>query len=83
MNIDETVLVNDLIPPFWECPHCGKTNETDEQANDILIEHLVVLRHCADCGYVHCWRLRLTKRFKEKVVNILLNGCVEGKRNDH
>lgn len=72
MDIDGTMLVDTLIPPHWECPHCGATNETDEYANDILMEHLRVLRHCKDCGYVHYWRLQLTEKFKQKVVELLL-----------
>ncbi len=75
MDIDKTILTDDVIPPHWECPHCGAINETDECANDILIEHLRVLRHCGDCGYVHCWELRLTEKFKQKVVELLLDGA--------
>ena len=36
-DVDVTMLTNDIIPPHWECPHCGKVMETDEQANEIMM----------------------------------------------
>lgn len=75
-SVDVTILKNDLIPPHWECPHCGSINETYETANDILFEHFKVLQQCRDCGYSHCWKLQLTEEFKRKVVKMLIEGSL-------
>lgn len=72
--IDKTTLVNRTMPEQWICPHCGQRNRTGLEANDILLEHFKYLQHCRTCGYVHFWELKLTDDFKQKVVNMLLEG---------
>lgn len=72
-KIDETVLVDRTLPKTWTCPHCGRINKTDQYAEEILLEHFKVIRHCPACAYLHVWTLVLTDDFKRKVVDFLLN----------
>ena len=72
-TIDETRLINRLMPKRWKCPHCGRQNKTGPMGDEILLEHFKYLEHCG-CGYVHFWTLELTDDFKKKVVGILRSG---------
>ena len=71
-SVDETVVVNSLLPKQWRCPHCGKVQKMDESAEEIFMEYFWVIRHCEKCMYLHAWRLKLTDDFKRKVVSMLI-----------
>lgn len=71
-KIDETTLVNRTLPKTWTCPHCGKRTRMDPYSEDIFLECFQVLCQCKSCGYVHLWRLVLTKEFKIKTISQLL-----------
>ncbi len=71
-NIDETILVDKFIPTAWKCPHCKAENRTGVFANEVLVEHFKYIQHCENCGYLHIWKLRLTDKFKQGVVKILM-----------
>lgn len=70
-SVDHTWLTDSMIPKSWKCPHCGRKNKTGKYADEILLENFKYLEHCG-CGYVHCWELKLTDEFKQKVVDYLL-----------
>lgn len=72
--IDETLLVDRDIPASWKCPHCGKQNQTGMYASTILIENGKYIEHCEYCGYLHIWTLKLTEKFKQSVIDYLING---------
>ena len=74
VDVDHTELVDSQLPFSWICPNCRQRNITDKCANDILLEYLKVMRHCKRCGHVHLWILKLTAKFKERVVDCLING---------
>lgn len=76
VSVDETTLINKLMPKTWTCPHCRRQNRTGQQANNILMEHFKYLEHCGGCGYVHFWRLKLTDDFKKMVVRMLEEGAM-------
>ena len=44
-------------------------------ADEILMEHGKYLEHCG-CGYVHIWYLKLTDGFKQRVVDMLMEGKI-------
>ena len=72
-QLDETYLVDRLMPKTWKCPHCGKRNKTGIYADEILIDNFKYLEHCG-CGYVHIWYLQITDGFKRQVVSMLMEG---------
>ena len=72
--IDETILVDRLMPKSWKCPRCKRKNTTGKYANAILVENFKYLEHCDGCCAVHAWHLELTDQFKRGVVNMLLGG---------
>ena len=71
-NIDETILVNTMMPKSWTCPHCGKRSKTGTYSDEILLEHGIVFEDCPHCGFVHTWRLKLSDNFKKDIINMLL-----------
>lgn len=77
-TVDETILVDHLLPKRWECPHCRKVQSFGQNANEILMEHFIYLEHCEKCAYVHCWRLELTDEFKKTVVRMITGGDLNG-----
>lgn len=70
-KIDETTLIDETLPDWWRCPHCGKRNRMDPEAEEILLEFFKVIRQCPVCGYLHIWKLELTEGFKRKVIDLL------------
>lgn len=72
--VDETIITNASFPSRWKCPHCGAVTRLDEEAVEILIRHLTVIRQCGRCGHLHVWRLRLTEDFKRDVECLLNMG---------
>lgn len=70
-SIDETVIVNGVLPKSWKCPHCGKRQTFAKEDNEIFMEFMQFIRHCENCGYLHFWKLELTEDFKKKVVEQL------------
>ena len=73
-KIDETTLVDRTLPKRWTCPHCGRRNRMDPNAEAILLEFFKVIRHCASCGYLHYWKLVLTEDFKQGVIEMISTG---------
>ena len=71
-KIDETHLVNSLLPKTWTCPHCGKRFRMDPQAEEIFLEFFKVIRQCSNCGQLHIWTLELTEEFKQKTIDFIL-----------
>lgn len=71
-KIDETTLVDQMLPKLWTCPHCGKRNRMDPEAEGIFLEFFKVIRNCPSCGYLHIWSLELTSEFKRKTIDLLL-----------
>jgi rubredoxin len=71
-EIDETTLINQLLPKSWRCPHCGKRNRMDPYAEEIFLEFFQVIRQCPSCGFLHIWHLKLTEEFKKKIIDLLL-----------
>lgn len=71
--IDETHLIDRLMPKSWTCHHCGRRNKTGMYADEILLETFKYFEHCG-CGYVHFWDLKLTDGFKQQVVDLLTGG---------
>lgn len=71
-KIDETTLVDQTLPKSWTCPHCGKRNRMDPEAEGIFLEFFKVIRHCPHCAYLHLWTLELTSEFKRKTIDLLL-----------
>lgn len=72
---DETHLIDQCMPKTWRCPHCGRRNKSGMYADEILMEHGKYLEHCG-CGYVHIWYLKLTDGFKQRVVDMLMEGKI-------
>ena len=70
-SIDETVIVNGVLPKSWKCPHCGKRQTFAKEDNEIFMEFMQFIRHCEKCGYLHYWKLELTEDFKKQVVEQL------------
>ena len=72
--IDETTLVDQTLPKTWTCPHCGKRNRMDPNAEEIFLEHFKIIRHCPSCSYLHIWTLVLTEDFKKSVIEMISAG---------
>lgn len=72
--IDETRLINRLVPEKWRCPHCGHRQQKGPEADEILIEYGKYIEHCTNCGYLHIWYLKITEALKKQVVELLLTG---------
>ncbi len=77
-SIDETTLVDRLMPKSWKCPHCCRRNQPSEYADEIIMEHFKFIQHCEHCGYLHIWYLRLTDKFKKGVISLLVAGVQKG-----
>ena len=69
--IDETVIVNGVLPKSWKCPHCGKKQKFGKEDEEIFMSFMQLIRHCENCGYLHFWKLELTEDFKKQVVEQL------------
>ena len=84
-SIDETVIVNGVLPKSWKCPHCGKRQKFSDEDNELFMSFMKLIRHCEKCGYLHFWELKLTEDFKKQVVEQLtkeLNARMDGEAND-
>lgn len=71
-DIDHTVIVNGILPKSWKCPHCGRRQKFSNVDGELFLSFMKLLRHCENCGYLHCWELRLTDDFKRKVVDMVV-----------
>ena len=71
--IDETTLTDRTLPKTWTCPHCGRRNQMDPEAEEIFLEFFKVIRQCPTCGYLHIWKMVLTEGFKRRVINLLFH----------
>ena len=76
-DIDRTMIVDNVLPKSWKCPHCGKRQKVNPYGDEALIEFGKHIQHCEDCGYLHIWELKLTDNFKQQVIGMLLGGDTE------
>lgn len=73
-SIDRTVIVDNILPKSWKCPHCGQRQKMNPYGNETMIEFGKHIQHCKTCGYLHLWELKLTDNFKKQVVGMLVEG---------
>lgn len=73
-DIDRTMIVDNVLPKLWKCPHCGKRQKVNPYGGETLIEFGKHIQHCENCGYLHIWELKLTDNFKQQVIGMLLGG---------
>ena len=74
---DSTMIVDNVLPKSWKCPHCGKRQKMNPYGDETLIEFGNHIQHCGNCGYLHIWELKLTDNFKQQVIGMLLGGDTE------
>lgn len=74
INIDETQLIDEGMPKYWICPHCGKRQQVGPYKEEELMEYFQTFQHCDKCGYLHHWTLTLTEDFKKAVADMLIRG---------
>ena len=73
-DIDRTMIVDNVLPKSWKCPHCGQRQKMNPYGDETLIEFGKHIQHCGTCGYLHIWELKLTDNFKQQVIGMLLGG---------
>ena len=76
-DIDRTMIVDNVLPKSWKCPHCGKRQKMNPYGDETLIEFGKHIQQCGTCGYLHIWELKLTDNFKQQVIGMLLGGDTE------
>lgn len=67
-DIDITLIVDDLMPKKWRCPHCAQINSVGEFSNEILALQGKFIAQCERCAHLHFFHLELTLEFIEKTM---------------